>query len=527
MKKIVLFFLAAIFLSGNFLSAQENFVESDSDGISSASPDAEKISPDDDDEIIQAYKNQSSSAKKKSAEYSVQKKSAPVRRPQKHESGDKILDRSDEYVQECRDIFKYGLEGQIISRIDDLTKNEDTRFVDEIYDLFGETKSIPLKEKILDYFAKLKDPCLANFAVEIVNDPYDAKKSLVEKCFKYVAESGAKEAVPGLVDLVQKEEDDYFSGALSALGELGEKDEAIFLADYIDRTDLTMAQKQSLMKVLGRIRATETWDKIAEIAQNEDENSFVRMYAAEALGAMGKSDGEKILVQLFESDDPNLRVYVVKGISYFSDKTADDLIIQALRDGQYKVRYEAVCAIEKRKSAQAVPYLIFRCKDKSEEKNVKEKCYSVLASMNDSKANEYLVSLIKDKKTGDSTKAKVASVLLQNGSAGTKEILELAESTLKNDAQKNLRYALGKEFAKYSRSEFASICEAYLSSSDVATQGTGLDIWARGKYSGARKIVEEIAADADDENSAENSAEKKSPKKKNANAKKAKKILSQ
>jgi HEAT repeat protein len=237
------------------------------------------------------------------------------------------------------------------------------------------------------------------------------------------------------------------------------------------------------------------------------------MYAAEALGAMGKSDGEKILVQLFESDDPNLRVYVVKGISYFSDKTADDLIIQALRDGQYKVRYEAVCAIEKRKSAQAVPYLIFRCKDKSEEKNVKEKCYSVLASMNDSKANEYLVSLIKDKKTGDSTKAKVASVLLQNGSAGTKEILELAESTLKNDAQKNLRYALGKEFAKYSRSEFASICEAYLSSSDVATQGTGLDIWARGKYSGARKIVEEIAADADDENSAENSAKTPTQKK--------------
>mgnify|MGYP006394619333 CR=1 FL=1 len=38
------------------------------------------------------------------------------------------------------------------------------------------------------------------------------------------------------------------------------------------------------MKALGQIKAVETWDKLVEVIQNEDENTYVRMYAAEAIG---------------------------------------------------------------------------------------------------------------------------------------------------------------------------------------------------------------------------------------------------
>ena len=96
------------------------------------------------------------------------------------------------------------------------------------------------------------------------------------------------------------------------------------------------------------------------------------MYAAEAIGAMEKPESEDILVELFESNDPNLRTYVIKGISYFNDKKSSDLIIQALRDSQYKVRLEAVSAVGKNRIDKAVPFLIFRCKDRDEQKQVKE-----------------------------------------------------------------------------------------------------------------------------------------------------------
>lgn len=452
-------------------------------------------------------------------------------RPKKHDSSKNYVDRSKDYEKKCNDILKYGLEGQITELIDELTKNQDNRFVDGIYDLFQETKSVAVKEKILDYFTKLKDSCLASYAVEIINDPYDEKNSIVEKCFKYVSEADIKDANPGLVDLVDKEEDAYFTGALSALGETGGKEEALFLADYLDRDDLNVSQRQALMRVLGRIKAVETWQKISEIAKDENENTFVRMYAAEAIGAMEKPESEDILVELFESNDPNLRTYVIKGISYFNDKKSSDLIIQALRDSQYKVRLEAVSAVGKNRIDKAVPFLIFRCKDKDEQKQVKEKCYSVIADLNTSDGNDYLISVLKDKKIGDATKAKVSAALLEYNHAGTKEVVELARSALKSDIQKNLRYALGKEFAKYDRSEFADICAEYIASDDVATQGTGLDIWAKGRYSSVKAAVEEIAKDAEEENLTE---EKEKPKgyqfgvkKKNANAKKAKRILEQ
>ena len=452
-------------------------------------------------------------------------------RPKKHDSSKNYVDRSKDYEKKCNDILKYGLEGQITELIDELTKNQDNRFVDGIYDLFQETKSVAVKEKILDYFTKLKDSCLASYAVEIINDPYDEKNSIVEKCFKYVSEADIKDANPGLVDLVDKEEDAYFTGALSALGETGGKEEALFLADYLDRDDLNVSQRQALMRVLGRIKAVETWQKISEIAKDENENTFVRMYAAEAIGAMEKPESEDILVELFGSNDPNLRTYVIKGISYFNDKKSSDLIIQALRDSQYKVRLEAVSAVGKNRIDKAVPFLIFRCKDKDEQKQVKEKCYSVIADLNISDGNDYLISVLKDKKIGDATKAKVSAALLEYNHAGTKEVIELARSALKSDIQKNLRYALGKEFAKYDRSEFADICAEYIASDDVATQGTGLDIWAKGRYSSVKAAVEEIAKDAEEENLTE---EKEKPKgyqfgvkKKNANAKKAKRILEQ
>lgn len=155
----------------------------------------------------------------------------------------------------------------------------------------------------------------------------------------------------------------------------------------------------------------------------------------------------------------------------------------------------------------------------------------MIADLNTSDGNDYLISVLKDKKIGDATKAKVSAALLEYNHAGTKEVIELARSALKSDIQKNLRYALGKEFAKYDRSEFADICAEYIASDDVATQGTGLDIWAKGRYSSVKAAVEEIAKDAEEENLTE---EKEKPKgyqfgvkKKNANAKKAKRILEQ
>ncbi|MBQ9622538.1 MAG: hypothetical protein IJR39_04265, partial [Treponema sp.] len=63
--------------------------------------------------------------------------------------------------------------------------------------------------------------------------------------------------------------------------------------------------------------------------------------------------------------------------------------------------------------------------------------------------------------------------------------------------RKQLRYALGKEMAKYENPAFAEIALEFLKHKDTSTIGTGLDIWAKGRYSNCNEAVNELADKAD------------------------------
>lgn len=440
----------------------------------------------------------------------------PKKRPQKQDA-EKIAELDEEFPdtrKENADTLKFGMEDDIIELLNDFVKNEDVRFVDEVYDLFYVTKNIAVREKILEYFTKLKDPCLENFALEILDDPYEQKKSTVDAVFKYIQAVKTKEALPAVLKLVESEDENYFTNALTTLGEIGGSKEAVFLSEYLEREDLSLAQRQQLVKVLGKIKAVETYDKLVEMAQDEDENTFIRMYSAEAIGSMEKKEAVKVLVKLYEDTDPKLRCSVVKGLSNFKENDeAKKTVIEAIRDSHVTVRLEAIEACKKNGYKEAVPYLVYRL-EKDKEDSVKKKCYPAIACLNTKEGNEYLVKLITDKKVADTPKSRVATALLEYNNAGTDEIIALARETLKDDRRKPLRYALGKEFAKYKRNEFSSICKDYLDSKDTATQGTGLDIYSKGRYPDVLPVVRQIILDA-----------AKNPLKKNANAEKAKKIL--
>ena len=438
------------------------------------------------------------------------------KRPQKQDA-EKIEALDEEYPdtrKENAGTLKYGMEDDIVELLNNFVKNEDVRFVEEVYDLFEETKNSTVREKILEYFTKLKDPCLEDYALTILNDPYDEKKSTVDCVFRYVQAVKTKGAVPAVLTLLEGEDEDYFNNALTTLGEIGGPKEAVFLTEYLDREDLTVAQKQQLVKVLGNIKAVETYDRLVEMAQDEDENTFVRMYATEAIGSMEKEESVEIIVKLYEENDPKLRCSAVKALSNFKEnEAARKTILQAVRDAHVSVRLEAIDACKKNEIKEAVPYLIYRL-EKDKEDSVKKKCYTAMAFLNTKEGNDYLVNLITDKKTADTPKSRAAQALLECNNAGTDEIIALARETLTDDRRKPLRYALGKEFAKYKRSEFAEICKEYIASKDTSTQGTGLDIYSKGRYSSVTPVVRQLVLDA-----------AKNPSKKNSIAEKAKKIL--
>lgn len=418
-------------------------------------------------------------------------------------------DESEKTSSEYKDTLKFGTPTEISEIVDKLVKNEDPRFVDDLYDLFQITKSSDIKEKVISYFSKLEDPCLEDFAVMVLNDPFDEKQSLVKKCFDYVGAVKCKAAVPAVFKLIENEDEAYFNYALTCAGEIGGEKEAVALTQYLDRDDFSDAQKQSLMKVLGKLHAVETWDKLVEICEDEDENLFVRMYAAEAIGAMEKEESVPVLQELFEKGDPNLRQYALKGLSYFPDVLeAKSVIIQAVRDDHVKVRLEAISIIKKLEIKDSVPYLIYRAQNDSEDK-VKQESYSVIAFLNTREGNDFLCERVSEKKGSDSLKSKAVEVLLKENHTGDKEIKDLCELVLSDDRRKPLRYNIGKQIAKYARPGYGDICVKYLESKDSTTVGLGLDIYQNGKYAEAIPQLEKIAED----------------KKQSTNSKRAKKLL--
>jgi HEAT repeat protein len=388
----------------------------------------------------------------------------------------------------------YGLESDIITLLDTLIKEKDTSFSKDIFLVFEKTRNSAVKEKIFTYYRILKDYSLKDYALQVLQDPYDEKKQLVSSIFSYVSELEIKEAAPYITTLLKNESEDYFDMALSAIGRVGGPDDAVFLAEYLKTGDLSIARKQSLMRSLGQLQAVETWDSLVEIVKDEDENTFVRMYAAEAIGNMKKDESVDILVDLFSQQDVNLKTYAVKGLSNYTDNKAVSVLLDAFKDNYYKVRLEAAYAAKKLLLTDAVPYLIYRSEN-DPETVVRYACYDALGSIKNEEAKDFLKKVLENTKINDTARARAGSVILENNITDLYSSFKVVViSTLKDDKLKNLRYALGKEISKYEIIEFNDLCEEYLNHKDVATKGIGLDIYMRNRYPSLVSIVREIAS---------------------------------
>ena len=421
------------------------------------------------------------------------KRPKPIDKEKAEKAAEK--DESEKDYENKSNTIKYGLPSEISTLIDELIKNDDPRFTEEIYDIFQVTKNPTIRQKVLTYFKQQEDPCLEDYAVEVLNDPYEEKNDLVKACFQYISTVKTKEAIPAVLAIIEGENDSYFNDAIAAIGEIGGPEEAMFLVEYLERDDLSDAQRQTLMRTCGKMHAVQTWEKVVQVAEDEDENLYVRMYAAESLGLMEKKESVPILVELFTENDPNLRQYVIKGLSHFPGVVeAEETIMQGIRDEHWRVRQEAIKTAKEMKLTDAIPYLIYRAKNDSE-KVIKEEAYTSIAALNTTEGNDFLVAQLGEKKLGDATKKKIVEVLLKEGNAGEKEILALAEECLKDDKRKDLRYAIGKELAKYEKSAYDDICIKYLSSKDSTTQSLGLDIYKTNRFSSAVPLMRSIYED--------------------------------
>jgi HEAT repeat protein len=398
-----------------------------------------------------------------------------------------------------KDILKYGLESEVIELVNELGTENDVSYSGDLLELFSKTRNPSLREAVLALFARQKNASLKDWCVSALTDPYEERKSTILAVFSYVTELGIKESLPAIRSILESENAEFRQQAISALGKLGDAADGKYLLDYFEGSfegdeKERLAIRQSVMSALEQLKAIETWDRMAEIVKDEDENAYIRADAAVAIGMMGKAESVDILAKLFESQDPVLRAAAIKGLAPYSTQVATDTIIEGFKDSYYKVRMEAIDAASKGKMDSASNYLIYRAKNDPVEA-VKMAAYDALGSLGTAEAREWLRSVFLDEKATDKIRVKACAVLLKNSpDSVTGDLAGVCGKALADDKKPWIRYELGKLIAATESAATVDIALSYLGHKDTLTKSIGLDMYERNRYPAMGEAVKEIAA---------------------------------
>jgi HEAT repeat protein len=317
---------------------------------------------------------------------------------------------------------------------------------------------------------------------------------MVNKVFEYVSALEIKDARESVLNLLFEEDRTYVEAAAKVIGKIGEAEDSAKLAEMLDSA-VSENTKLYLISALGELNAVQSVSTIVDLAKDTSEPTAVRMAAAEALGGIESPESVESLISIYEDNDANVRVSVIKALSKKTDEKSKSVIISAVKDSFYKVRLAALQAIIDQNITDASSVVLYRAKNDAENV-VKHKSYETLSAIHSAEGIWYLMNVIEDNKKSETDRAKAAAVLLKyNFDSSIEPVKAVARATLDDKRLIKLRYAIGKELAKYTSPAIEDICAAYLINDDVATKGTALDMFEKNNFESLKPLVEVMSVD--------------------------------
>ena len=404
-------------------------------------------------------------------------------------------------MQEKKAIILYGLDSELINLIKELKEKEDDRFNDELVLVFQKTKSTALKTAIIDFFASRKLNSLDSFVLEMLGNLDDYKVGEINASLYYAGENALKDAIPNILSIIENERFEFAEVAVKALGKIGGESEALALIDFYQNDVATVNDdkkevilKEAVMQALENISFDECLNFLMEVVEDENENVIVRSLAISALSKIQSEEVFKNLVSLYYSQEPLIRVASVKAISKFDRAEAREVILQACRDSQYKVRKEAIDAINFT-SNEACEHLLYRAK-MDPEMSIRTLSVEKLVALNCSASDEWMLKTFNDDNANVSLRVKIAKELLEHRLEFIiKDVERVAIKAVSSNREKKLASELGRVIAKIKTDSTSKIAEHYIKSKDVLIKTLGLDMFSLNRYSSVIPLVDEIKND--------------------------------
>lgn len=288
----------------------------------------------------------------------------------------------------------YGLHDEVSDLIKNLTEDKDLSYSTEILALFETVKNNQVQLGIINLFKTTESDLLIEPAMKKIENRYYESKNVVVSAIKYISELD-KSKGDFFLPLLEDPENDIRLESVEAICLTGDKKYSPALMELYDIED----EEQIKLKVLlhiGNLKDLDTVEFLTDIAQDTDEKKTSRQYAINSLGLIGAPESFKDLSTLYQENDPMIRMYALSALSGYTDNESEQIIFQALKDENWRIRKEAVLAAGKRKSDIFTDMLIYRgTTDPVGE--IKLRAFDSLSKIGSSKAFDYLREVAESK----------------------------------------------------------------------------------------------------------------------------------
>lgn len=319
--------------------------------------------------------------------------------------------------QERSETLLYGIDMEVKELLVKLTKEKITGFNKELKQLLESAFDESLKIAIFEYFTLMeisdgeKEAYLIYEAIEYEDEYSDLYATA---SIKYLSSINSKEAINNVNIILESDNKAVLKAALKLIGKNIVKAQENKLLEMLEDIEVDDQIFLEVIKALGQIKSSKALEILIPIADDEDEETTVRNAVCFSLGEIGDKKAIPVLKRCL-SDRKNylLRRSALKALGKFSGSQMNDILIEALRDPQWQIRYEAIKALGERKVEKAFGILKYKAL-KDPEVKIQKQAFKTIGDINSDECREFLKEVFTDSSYKDSAKLSAIDKLIEH-----------------------------------------------------------------------------------------------------------------
>ncbi len=375
--------------------------------------------------------------------------------------------------KEREDVLRYGIDSEVISLLKTLKSDEDPALAEIVSEIYARTLNPDVMNEAVNYFITIEYEDAFDAAEKRIINWEDEDYDVLYPSLQYLSHFHNEKTEDLILPLIDNQNKQLASTALSTLGKCGTEKSAEILLDMLDDESYHEELKPTILKTLGDIKSEIAIDTLIDILDDIDEEKSWRWSACEALGKIAHPDALPSIKTALKYKDTYLRAHAVRALTNFDDESVEDILIESLRDSFWRVRVSAAEALGERKSNDAVDILIYKAK-KDPEKNVKLAALKALGKINEPSSLDVIRDLYKKHTTPQSVRNQAAEIIINNDISNSIEcITEVLSEEWERDKSPVLSYTC-KFLSKTKEPNLEPLFERMLGHKDVAIKIYGI-----------------------------------------------------